>query len=322
MSGDSDPDGLVAMARAADYGTWAVSTVRALAIALVVGRHTEEAPDLLVPAHLHHPSDLWLNFLQGHALETRDPPHLDMAGCYYRAALALRPDSGRLRRDVKRLEKPIEILSGFRRRHGWRDERTWFSFDVTYSAMTERRQRLYVKKDAVTRALLAWPSDVTHKDFEEPPLPWPDGTLFVSEEIKPDGSVWQTYTYRIRSGRNPEFLRFTPTGYLAYSTWIPGATDFLPNTTACARCHSDPTVLLPPACDFPEEKTIRRFEVGDECRDLGIVLRFREYLHKESPVLAPYGAIWLTKLRSGELTPEDKDARDALKTSYPKILGK
>jgi len=322
-SGVNEPEALLNMAAAVDFSTWSAPTVRSLSVALLARGRTREACEFLVPAQMHHPSDLWLNYLQARALDGRDPPRLAMASCFYRAALALRPDSERLRADVARTENPTDVLTAFRGRHGWRDRREWLSFDVNYSAMTERRQRLYVRKAAVTKALIAWPSGVEHEDFEEPPLPWEPDTLFVSESVNPDGSVHQTLAYRIREDREPEFLRFTDRGRLS-SGFLAGYC-LKPLPGACTDCHGDPSLLLPPACEFPEEKTIRRFLVDEGCRDLEIVLRFREYYHGESPVMAPYAAIWLARLRSGAeagtLSPEDAGAHAALKLYYPDILG-
>jgi tetratricopeptide (TPR) repeat protein len=88
-----DHSALKSVATAADVANLPRATIEALARALRSLRDRDGAVQLLRRAHRHHPNDFWINFLLGEYSSELVPPSYEQALGYYRAALAIRPDS-------------------------------------------------------------------------------------------------------------------------------------------------------------------------------------------------------------------------------------
>jgi tetratricopeptide (TPR) repeat protein len=69
------------------------ATILLGAKALNQAKEANAATRLLIAAAQRYPSDFWLHHDLAHILDDLDPPRLEEAAGYYRAALALRPDS-------------------------------------------------------------------------------------------------------------------------------------------------------------------------------------------------------------------------------------
>jgi len=315
---------LLAIAAGAGGETWEVRTLDLLGFALLQAGETTRAVEVLDDAEIRQPGDsaVYLHLASGFL--KLDPPRELRASWYLTAACALKPGFSFLSGVIDRCSKPMDTLTPFREAIGWWDEKRYFSVGVTFSVMSELPQRIYVGKEAVTRALLDWPAGEKHEEWKEPPLSYVPGTTFVTETLNQAGDVIRTSVLRVRGDREPEFLQFDQDGRLDQTFREAPNLSLVPQ--ACARCHLDRQYLSPPMADFPLERTVRRVELNPRYRSQRIVLRFREYYHRGGDVFGPYGAIWLTKLRedqrAGTLTEEDAAALAALKYVYPEILNR
>jgi tetratricopeptide (TPR) repeat protein len=88
-----DVKALADLAASEKAGDLPAPTVIFLAEALADTGAVPAAVDLLRRAQLRHPADFWINHDLAQALERMQPPSLDEAIEYYRAALTLRPES-------------------------------------------------------------------------------------------------------------------------------------------------------------------------------------------------------------------------------------
>jgi serine/threonine-protein kinase len=90
---DRDPAALADLARRADADRLPAATAHLLASALRGAGAADEAIALLRRAQRKHPADFWINHSLAMSLGDARPPRPAEAVPYYRAALALRPDS-------------------------------------------------------------------------------------------------------------------------------------------------------------------------------------------------------------------------------------
>lgn len=208
--------------------------------------------------------------------------------------------------------------------HGWEKQDRWFSFDVSRSIVTEARRRIFFEKSAVTEALLDHGGGVGR---EAAPMRFRDGTIFVAETLHEDGTRKDTEILRIRSGGDPEFILLDASGSRTDTFAQPTDGAAGPRRgnvpSVCVGCHAG-TGYFHPTMSFPNEPADRKIDIDPGCRDLKVVLHFLEGFHRGGGVFAPYGSIWLSKLksdaRSGHLTPRDRVHYEKLRRRYSHLM--
>jgi serine/threonine-protein kinase len=323
----ADLETLRQIARGLDSEREEARTAALLGFAFLASGEPWDAMDLLRPAQILHLGDFWLNLGLARACLALDPPRRSMAARFLAAGYALKPHLAGLHDEFDRTRVKQDALSPFRERYGWRDPARWFAMDLNASFVTETRRRLYADKDAVTRALMKWPAGREFEAWKEPPLAWPDGTVFVAENIDVEGEVVSTDVVRLRSGCKPEFLHFGEDG--ALTPYHPQPMGWQAVPASCERCHLAITgssgAYHDPTNSFPDLAPGRRqILVEGKLRSIEVWRRFRETYHRENGLFAPYATVWIGRLAEGEaagtLSPEDRAHLAALKTVFPEFF--
>ncbi|MCZ6596426.1 MAG: tetratricopeptide repeat protein [Planctomycetota bacterium] len=223
-------------------------------------------------------------------------------------------------------------LDALRREYGVDDPDRWISFELRKSVISEGRRRIRFDKQAVARALLEHGGGSA---FEAAPMRYPDGTLFVTERLDPEGRVTDTEVLFTRTGEAPEFLLFDadgrpddtfrqpgdpPEGSLAGSPEGLRAGNV---PEVCLGCHLG-TDFFDPLMSFPLEPEESLVEVDPRYRNEPIALRFLEGFHRGESLFGPYGTLLLSSLfadaRDGLLADTDRGLYDTLQERYPEIL--
>lgn len=227
-----------------------------------------------------------------------------------------------------RSEKPMQDAANecerFLRSVGFERAGEWESFDVSKSIVTETRRRIYFSKEAVTQALLAHGGG---EGFDAKPMTYPDGTVFIAESLDEKGGRLDTEVMITRRQGPPEFRLFDHLGRALDTFHQPGDPPQGPPPgnvpRVCMGCHLG-TGYFDPMMSFPKEPAERRVEIDPGARDMGIVKRFLEGYHRGSHVFAPYGSMWLAKLRfdalEKKLAAEDRPHWERLREKYPELL--
>ena len=305
-------------------GGWPARTISLLGYALWAVGEEDAGIGLLQTGWNPHAGDVWINLHLARAFESLDPPRHEFACRYFTAAWALRPASSDLRAAVERTRGDFDVLAPIRERLGYHDSERYLVVDVSTSAMTEQRQRIYAEKAALVGALLAHEGK---PGFLAEPLRFADGTTFVAESLNEDGDVVGTQMTVLRRGRDPQFLAFDAHGALQPrfgSFRFPGGGAPITLPAVCVQCHTSQD-YYEPMMSFPEETGFRRAIVDESYRDLAIVQHFLEGYHRAGgPVRGPYASMYMSWLKSGAragtLSESDRDAYEALLRCYPDLL--
>jgi serine/threonine protein kinase/Tfp pilus assembly protein PilF len=114
-----DENALKALAEAPDLARQPAATLTGLAVALRQLGCVDAAAAVLTLAQHQHPADFWVHFDMAQVLISKNPPSLEQAAGYYRAALAVRPRSAsawnNLGTSLKMLDKLDDASTCFQR---------------------------------------------------------------------------------------------------------------------------------------------------------------------------------------------------------------
>lgn len=94
LTGNESIDAFRELARKADPERWTVQSLDLLGACLLDVGDPNSAAELLLRAQLRYPGDLWLNYDLAMSLQRSRPPRTEEAIEFYRAARAIRPESG------------------------------------------------------------------------------------------------------------------------------------------------------------------------------------------------------------------------------------
>ena len=258
--------------------------------------------------HGYNPAVMW------RALPT---PILVVAACAAPepAAEAAEPlASGGAARDAPReaaaSAAPAGDLARFAARLGWPDGEAWVPVPVTRSEASGSERRLWFHKDAVTAALLAHEGG---RGFDARPLRYPQGSVFIAEELDASGEVREVQVLETRAGRVPRFELYG----------ADGAAQAVGALAACADCHAGDRYYQP-MISFPNEPRDYRVDLDERWRDVEAVKRFLEGYHRGESLFGPYGAMWMAKLRAdadrGALSSADRERYERLLGRYADLL--
>ena len=212
----------------------------------------------------------------------------------------------------------------FRREHDYENPDRWVSIEVSKSAVTETRRRIYFEKEAVTQALLAHEGG---EGKDAAPMHYANGAVFVAESITEDGTRRDTEALTLRPESGAMFKLFDHEGQRSFTFAQPNDPPSGPvpgNVPAvCVNCHlgSD---FFEPMMSFPSESTERRVIIDSKFRNATIVSRFLEGLHRGDQLFGPYGAIWLSMLAAkaadGRISTADAPYYNRLRVKYGDLL--
>ena len=114
-----DENALKALAEAPDLARQPAATLTGLAVALRQLGCVDAAAGVLTLAQHQHPADFWVHFDMAQVLTSKNPPSMEQAAGYYRAALAVRPRSAaawnNLGTSLKRLDKLDDASTCYQR---------------------------------------------------------------------------------------------------------------------------------------------------------------------------------------------------------------